>query len=242
MVGKIKQVIGNKVRNVRSKFKWRRYLLIPVRNASELCQLHFETYSNSDHVNRVGIEKCLDLLAEKPVNIIETGTSAWGTDSTRLWTKYISTFGGNLWTIDIREEPSITLGKLSPNVEFIVDDSVSALGKLAVTKSVGTADLVYLDSWDVDWLDPLMSAEHGLREWKELSPFVQKGTLVLIDDTPCKKIDLENVGITDFTGVDAFERQFGMLPGKGAFVLALPEINTEWEVLHHEYNLLLRKK
>lgn len=234
--------MGTKYRNLLSSFRWKRYVRIPVSTTAELSKLHFETYSHENHVNRIGIEKCLNLLAGRPVSIIETGTSAWGTDSTRLWAKYISHYGGYLWTVDIREEPSKTLGNLGPNVTFIINDSVVALEELASNKSLGKADLIYLDSWDVDWSAPLLSAEHGLREWQKLQPFIQSGTLVLIDDTPKSKTDLELVGIQNFDGTEAFIKEYKVMPGKGAFILTLPEINDSWEVIHHTYNVLLRKK
>jgi hypothetical protein len=51
----------------------------------ELLAAHFDTWSSPNHINRPGFEVAVELMGDRPMRILETGTSAWGTDSTRLW-------------------------------------------------------------------------------------------------------------------------------------------------------------
>jgi predicted O-methyltransferase YrrM len=45
-------------------------------------------------------------------------------------------------------------------------------------------DFLYLDSYDVDFLDPKPSAEHHLKEFNLIKHLLKPGSVVLIDDTP----------------------------------------------------------
>jgi hypothetical protein len=101
-------------------------------------------------------------------------------------------------------------------------------------------DLCYLDSWDVDWTEPYPSAVHGLAEFKQLLPFLVSGSLILIDDTPA---GIEYVPEGFQASAQLYENQYGCLPGKGSLILQeISKHSNEFEVLHHEYNLLIRKK
>ena len=141
-------------RLIRKSFQKLRYLIYvrSVKHSVEsLVYKHFSTWSSLDHINKRGFEIALKSLDEKSALIIETGTSAWGTDSTRLWDTYIRKFGGELYSVDIREEASQALiGQMSRRSRLIVDDSVSFLSKW----NGGCPDLYYLDSWDLDLAAP----------------------------------------------------------------------------------------
>jgi len=189
---------------------------------------------------RQGFEVCLAVLQSAPANIIETGTSAWGIDSTRLLDSYVRNFGGELWTIDIREEPSRRLkGTLSTSTHCIVGDSVTELIKLSGSWR-GAVDFIYLDSFDLDWSNPQPSAEHGLKEWNALQALAKPGTVVLIDDTP-KSIDfIPDLGKQWRQQAAASLASFSFLPGKGAFILRDVENRCDVDILHHGYNLLVR--
>jgi hypothetical protein len=43
-------------------------------------------------------------------------------------------------------------------------------------------DLFYLDSWDVKWANDRDSAEHHLREFRSIEPYLKPGAIVAIDD------------------------------------------------------------
>ena len=45
-------------------------------------------------------------------------------------------------------------------------------------------DFLYLDSYDVDFLNPLPSALHHLEEFNRVKHLLHKNSIILIDDTP----------------------------------------------------------
>jgi hypothetical protein len=47
-----------------------------------------------------------------------------------------------------------------------------------------TIDLLYLDSYDVDFDDPHPSAMHHMKELLAAAPFISPSTLILVDDSP----------------------------------------------------------
>jgi hypothetical protein len=53
-------------------------------------------------------------------------------------------------------------------------------------------DFLYLDSYDVDFLNPLPSAKHHLKEFNCIKHLLHKGSIVLIDDTPVSPEWLDN--------------------------------------------------
>lgn len=196
---------------------------------------HFVQHSDLQHINRQGLTVALKALNGAPARIVETGTSAWGTDSTRLWAAYVSSFGGELWTVDVRPEAKAALGDLGPRVHFEVDDSVQFLRRFAEASSEPIG-LAYLDSWDVDWIDPLPSALHGLSEWNALAPLLAPGSIVVVDDTPA---DLSLIPEQFRSVAQHFEDAHGTLPGKGALILEEVRRRSDVEVLYHHYNLVL---
>ncbi len=42
----------------------------------------------------------IELLGDRPARILETGSSAWGTNSSLLFDSYVHRFGGEFYTID----------------------------------------------------------------------------------------------------------------------------------------------
>lgn len=167
---------------------------------------------------------------------METGSSAHGTDSTRLWAKYVELFGGRAFSVDISPEPSNKLGNLGPLVSLHVDDSVSFLRRFELPEGFQKIDLLFLDSWDVDVRDPQASMVHGHSELLTAMKFLSRGSLVLIDDTPIN---------TALWGLNAplaeeFRLKTGTTPGKGSLILSDDDLMSHFEVLHHTYSILLR--
>ena len=214
--------------------KARFYLLIPIRSTSALVDNHFRFWSHLDHPNRSAFKLVIEELNCNPAVIVETGTSAWGTDSTRLWARYVQNFGGELWSVDLREEARHRLkGQLKGKVNLVVGDSVEFLHEAKYSK----ANLFFLDSWDVDWSDPMPSALHGLREFKEINQHLTVGDIVIIDDTP------KNHAFCPASTEEAvieFEKEFGVMPGKGALVLNEIEGNPMYRIIFHEYALVIK--
>ena len=124
----------------------------------------------------------LKKMGGKPMNVVETGTAAWGFTSTLLWDTYIRTFGGDVYSVDLRSAAGDKLKNehnISSSTHLYVRDSIAWLKQVphdirANTKQTSSTatdsdiyesiDLWFLDSWDVDWNAPILAAFHGLFE------------------------------------------------------------------------------
>jgi hypothetical protein len=181
-----------------------------------LCHDHFRLRSSVQHVNYDSMCYVIEALGGHPQTILETGMSAWGTDSTRLWDSYVRSFGGHLWSVDIEPEHIRRLApSVGPQTTLVCDDSVAFLSRWVSEHPDERAGLVYLDSWDVDFTAPLPAAEHGLRELEAVTPALQPGTLLLIDDSPG---GLEHVPEPARAEAQVLFAEFGVWPGKGMLV------------------------
>lgn len=210
--------------NFKEQIKAFKYKYSKITSPESLVELHFKTWSHPQHINLDAFLKVFKILNGKPARILETGTSAWGTDSTRLWDKYVREYGGELVSIDIRTEPSRRLKKhLHNSTTLVVEDSVSALSR--INKAF---DVYFLDSYDLDLNNPLPSATHGYLEYLQIKDRLQVGNLIFIDDTPLK---------IDFLSDEAkaFVENYSVMPGKGAFVIRDLLTSFSIEVLHHDY-------
>lgn len=198
---------------------------------------HFDRWSEPDHQNRQGLFLALSALSGKPAVIVETGTSASGTDSSRLFDAYVRSFGGAFYSVDIDAYPSHRLRfAKSSRTNFHVMDSVEYLKNFFKISGEKFMDLVYLDSWDVDWSNPTASAEHGKRELIAIRPYLRSGTIVVVDDTPAT---MNWIPSSDQSVAAKFKLEYGVLPGKGAFHdNALKGI--DFTIIHHGYNLVMR--
>lgn len=176
-------------------------------------------------------------MGGRPQSIIETGMSAWGTDSTRLFNSYVRSFGGHLWSVDIdRERVDGMRRKVSAATTLACDDSVTFLARWVAEHAGERADVVYLDSWDVDFAAPLPAAEHCLREFDAISPALGPGTLLLIDDSPGS---LADVPAAAQASAPALFASYGAWPGKGMLVQGhLAERGTV--PVRHGYQALYR--
>jgi hypothetical protein len=212
--------------------RWSRY-----RDPRKLADDHFRRRSSPDHVNYTSLRDLLELMGGRPQTILETGMSAWGTDSTRLFDSYVRSFGGAFWSVDIRSDPVDRLRRhVGPDTTLVCDDSVSFLGSWVAAHPQRTADVVYLDSWDVDFSDPLPAAEHCVRELRAVEPALRPGTLLLIDDSPGS---LDGVPPEARDTAEGFHRTYGAWPGKG--MLAHRELlDRGATVVHHRYQALYR--
>ena len=65
-----------------------------VASPDNLVREHFATRSNLSHGNFKSMQEAISALCGRPSWIVETGSSAWGTDSSRLFDSYVATFGG----------------------------------------------------------------------------------------------------------------------------------------------------
>jgi len=205
----------------------------PFHDISELTRWHFHNRSEPHHINRVGLTLALRELNERPALILETGTSAWGTDSSSLFASYVKSFGGAFYTVDIRSEPSRQLGNLGERVHTAVGDSVQFLNGFAIPTGYGKVDLAYLDSWDLDVDNPEPAMEHGLREWQALEPLLGPGSIVVIDDTPIE-------GFLLGEAAHSHSANSNVIPGKGSLVLKDAAVLRHFRILYHHYNVVLK--
>lgn len=214
--------------------KYERYSAQQFDTSEALVYRHFETWSQRDHVNLQGFLVALQSLSGAPARIFETGTSAWGTDSTRLWDSYIRNFGGQMWSVDISEAPSLRLhGQLSRNSHLIVEDSIDFIDRFRAAQTTNRIDLCYLDSWDLDWRDPEPAEIHGFREWEAIKPLLGNGSILIVDDTP-----LELSWVPENVRHLAAEhlRTRGRLPGKGFLINQELRERPDVKKLWHGYN------
>jgi len=122
----------------------------------------------------------------KDFNIIETGTlrtpNNW-TDgqSAMLFTRFVEQHGGHVRSVDIDPEACGIAQAFIASQHFDIScgDSVTWL---AQQQDLDKVDLFYLDSYDVDWNNDSASADHHLKEFKIIEPYLKPGVVVAIDD------------------------------------------------------------
>lgn len=113
--------------------------------------------------------------------LVETGCSTHqGTKSTKLWDNFVNKYGGYVYSVDIDENAVETANKSTSNkTQVTASDSVEYLKTFDIP-----IDFLYLDSYDVDFSNPIPSAKHHLHEFNAVKHLLHKGSIVLIDDTP----------------------------------------------------------
>lgn len=131
---------------------------------------------------------------EHPVRIIETGsvckTDDWSGNggSTLLFDAYAKYHPGSIvHTIDKDPQVSAACRKLtSEQVKIHTGESITVLKSLADTppEDSETIELLYLDSYPVDYDNVVPGASHTLQEYMAASPLVKPETLVVVDDAP----------------------------------------------------------
>ena len=137
-----------------------------------------------DHLDRLN----------RPIGIVETGCvrqqGNWAGDgqSTILFDKYAEFHPGSVvFSVDHDPEAATLCRSLvSERVHIHVGDSLAYLKFLAdhPPGRLKFLDLLYLDSFDVDFDNPLPSAIHHLKELLAIAPLVSFETLVVVDDSP----------------------------------------------------------
>jgi len=154
----------------------------------------YKSFIENNDVGRLryyeyAIKKLVSL--NKPITVVETGTMWNGLDMnqgafTLIFADLIKNHtGGKLITIDISEE-HINLckkytEKYSDVIEYVVSDSVTYLSYLS-DEEVKNISLLYLDSWDLNMLDPLPSQIHHMRELSSVYHRLSDNVLIAVDD------------------------------------------------------------
>ena len=128
------------------------------------------------------------LLNRKQENfeVVETGTlrtpDNWmDGQSARLFTEFVDLYNGRMRSVDIDSVACQVARNTIVSNKFSVTHSDS-VAWLKQQRDLDQVDLFYLDSYDVDWNNDTASADHHLKEFLVIQPYIQPGTVVAIDD------------------------------------------------------------
>lgn len=134
----------------------------------------------------------LKSLNKKDYFILETGMSRFADEmnkfsgdggSTFLYDKFVSSFGGKFISIDIDQSRlDLCQQHMSTSTQLICSDSISKLYEISSDNNIPKIDLLYLDSYDLDWNKPHKSALHHVKELLSIIPKLKNGTLIVVDD------------------------------------------------------------
>ena len=127
----------------------------------------------------------LDSLKRDKYLIVETGTTRikgnWDDgNSTIMFDEYCRINNGVNYTIDINPNCCEIARKYTSNNTIVcLNDSVKFLQSF---KNPEDIDLLYLDSFDVNWNDPHPSSLHHLKELCSVYAKLKSGCLIVVDD------------------------------------------------------------
>jgi hypothetical protein len=219
----------------------------------------FKNYilSNSNDTVRIQQAEILDKLLTEEFNFdyiecIETGCASGGYDNFGVYlAKYCKDNNGKFSTVDISED-YINKSKIlyhdvigENNNEYVVSDSIKFLQSYN-----GIPNLVHIDSYDLDLLNPLPSMLHHWLEFEAIQDKMPSGSLLLIDDNFFKGTFVSwyilNNGVhTDTKRIDI---DYDII-GKGSLIYHfVKEKESNWELIGNHYvagpnlKLFFRKK
>jgi hypothetical protein len=201
---------------------------------------NYEMFSGKNglakHINYLTFKKLFENMTQlKEPIILESGIASQGTHSTYLFNEYVKKYGGKFWSVDInRDLVEMHKGNMCPATQLVCDNSVSFFKQWS--KKNDEVDVIYLDSYDLDFYNYEPSANHGLSEYYSLLPVIKKNTLLLIDDTPINPYWLDTRDQLYYDMISFYDKN-KYLPGKGMYVLK--EIKKV-EKLMHNYQVLYR--
>jgi len=130
----------------------------------------------------------LESLNKDNYFILETGMTRikdnYGDgQSTIIFDEYINYKDGTLISVDINPNAIDLCSKLvSSKTKLVCEDSVNFLYKTSLQENLQKIDLLYLDSFDLDWNNPHPSAMHHVKELLSIIPKISTGTLIIVDD------------------------------------------------------------
>jgi hypothetical protein len=174
----------------------------------------------------------------RPPIIVETG-SARDNGSTWLFHRLLMELGGSIHTVDLDPQLSEAMRRVAAEVDpdgrlhVHCGDSVAFLEAFE-----GPIDVLYLDSHDIDFTDPMPSMEHHRRELEAALPKLASTAIVAFDDTP-KGPEFRAHWMDE---LDHFSLLLPRVPGKGTLAIerlrATPGLRAV--ELAHEYQAVFR--
>lgn len=125
-------------------------------------------------------------VRQTPVVIVETGCcrynkNAYASDggSTLLFDRYVNQCSGHVYSVDINPQAVLCARSLvSERTEVTCADSVIYLHKY----NHGPIDLLYLDSYDIDWNNPHPASLHHMNELVSARTHLRSGSIIAVDD------------------------------------------------------------
>ena len=82
-------------------------------------------------------------------------------------------------------------------------------------------------------LDFVKGYTDGFEEYKRVLPHLHSGSVLVIDDTP---IDLKWIPAKHHQSSLEYEKEYGVLPGKGALIIGELEKTSRARKVWHDYN------
>lgn len=177
-----------------------------------------------------------EMMKNKDSNytIVETGCSAHGTKSTLLWDKIVQNHGGKVLSVDLNNDAVNITNKQTSDRTLVT--CLNSLDYLPTLKD--PIDLLYLDSYDVNFLNPKPSAEHHLKEFNCVKHLLHPGSIVLIDDTPVSPEWLDGGDKSPI--YNEFKSKFNPdMTGKGSLVIKELERMNAVKIMH-KYQVLYK--
>lgn len=230
--------------NIEIKVKGRNNIGQQFSSLNNLIDSHFEQIGEPNHPCKESLKIALEKISvHNEIVIIETGSSAWGTNSSELFNKFLHFKNSNpsnkafLYTCDLRINPLVNLVyRVSQNVVLICNDSVNCIENLANKLPINDFNfLIYLDSYDLDYRNPIPSGFHGFKEFIAAIPFLKKGTVLVIDDSP---IDLNECPEYAKEDSKLFFENYGHYPGKGMFIDPIISKFKNCKKIYHNYQIV----
>lgn len=191
------------------------------------------------HINNYTMKEALRqlLLHNKDLNkfkIIETGCSTHGTQCTLLWDKFVNFYDGSVVSVSSNEYAVNEANSLISSKSKVIHSNILEY----LPKVDSLIDFLYLDSNDVDFLNPLPSAMYHLEEFNKVKHLLHKNSIILIDDTPVSPEWLDDGKNNPI--YSTLKRQFNTkIAGKGSLVNIELEKMGATKILH-QYQTLWR--
>jgi len=195
------------------------------------------------HRSYYTMKRALQLLLERNPNktrftFLETGCARKnGLQSTLLWDKFVTYYGGKVVSIDKDKDAIMEASKLiSLNTCFLHMDSLEALAQL-----YEPIDFLYLDSYDTDFTNPQIgdkSAKHHLDEFIRVKRCLHQNSIILLNDTPVSPEWIDNGKYNpNYETVKQVYSLCNTVLGKGSYInIGLQQLGAK-QVLHQYQSL-----